>query len=244
MNTLPKDEKSLLDLPGIGPYTAGAILSIAYQKCTPAIDGNVLRVLSRIYEDDRDILMPSVRKEYTSLLKSLMKEESAREFTESFIELGALVCIPNGIPHCDACPFQNMCLSFQHQTMLEYPKKKSKKERKKIKKTVFVFQIDGEYAIRKRKDGVLEGLYEFPNEDAEMTPKECYEYLNQKGYKIKSIESLGCFKHIFSHLEWYMTAYLIILKEKPKNLKFYSKPRIEQEYSLPSAFQQIFQKLK
>ena len=77
-----------------------------------------------------------------------------------------------------------------------------------------------------------------------MTPEECYEYLNQKGYKIKSVESLGSFKHVFSHLEWYMTAYLILLKERPKNLKFYSRQKIELEYSLPSAFQQIFQKLK
>ncbi len=244
METLPEEEESLLNLPGIGPYTAGAILSIAYQKCYPAIDGNVLRVLSRIYEDDRDLLMPSVRKEYTSLLKDFMKEESARDFTESFIELGALVCIPNGIPHCELCPLKEICESFKHQTMLEYPKKKSKKERKKIKKTVFVFQFDGEYAIQKRKEGVLKGLYEFPNEDAEMTPKECYEKLNQKGYKIKSVESLGCFKHVFSHLEWYMTAYLIILSEKQKKLKFYSKQKIELEYSLPSAFQQIFQKIK
>ena len=150
LKSLPDNEAEIMSLPGIGPYTAGAILSIAYQKCVPAIDGNVMRILSRLFEDNRDMLNPKVRKEYTQLLQKFMKPEEARDFTESFIELGALVCIPNGKPKCSECPLHDICKSCKKNTMLEYPVKKEKIKRKIAEKTVYILECDS----KKRKRGL------------------------------------------------------------------------------------------
>ena len=104
LTNLPQEEDVLKNLPGIGPYTAGAILSIAYQKQVPAIDGNVMRVLARVYEENRSILENKVRTSYEETLQKLMSENYTREFTEGFIELGARVCLPKGNPLCEQCP--------------------------------------------------------------------------------------------------------------------------------------------
>ncbi len=242
-DTFPSQINFIEKLPGIGPYTAGAILSIAYQECYPALDGNVLRILSRIFEDHRNMNKESVKIEYRKLLAPLMKKKYARDFTEGFIELGALICLPNGLPNCLSCPFQNKCKSYKHHSMLNYPIKKKKNQRKIIEKTVYVLKYKDKYFISKRQNGVLSGLYEFPNIDKVMGEKELKEYLKEKNYSVSSIQNLGKFKHIFSHLEWHMTAYLIELKKIENPRKFYTKQKIEQKYSLPTAFYKIFQKL-
>lgn len=240
---LPKEEDLLKKLPGIGPYTAGAILSIAYDECVPAIDGNVLRVLSRIYEDNREILKKSVRDEYETKLKKYMTKKNARSFTEAFIELGALVCIPNGVPKCEECPFMEICKCKKHGTIMQYPVKKKKIKRKVEEKTVYILEYNKKYVVKKRgKSGLLAGLYELPNIDKKLTKKELEENLETK-YKIKKIEEFGEWQHIFSHIEWHMVAYLVSLEQKP-NEKIYSKREIEEKYSLPTAFQKIFRKIK
>jgi len=240
---LPKEENEIKKLPGIGPYTAGAILSIAYDQCTPAIDGNVIRILSRIYEDDRDFLKKSVKEEYEEKLKGFMKEEFARDFTESFIELGALVCLPNGAPKCEICPFVSICKSKKHQTMLRYPVKKEKMIRKVEEKTVYILEFEKKYVVKKRgKSGLLAGLYELPNIDKKLTKEELKDTLKET-YRIKKITGLGEMKHIFSHIEWHMTAYVVELEKKPKE-KIYSKEEIEEKFSLPTAFQKVFRKIK
>lgn len=242
--SLPSDESLIKSLPGIGPYTASAILSIAYKQCTPAIDGNVLRILSRIYEDDRDMLKKSVQEEYRRLLASFMKEEYARDFTEGFIELGALVCIPHGMPKCLECPFSKICSSYQHDTMLQFPVKQNKKERKIEEKTVFVFQYQNRYLIQKRSNtGLLASLYEFPNVESKFTLEEVFSYLQEQKYSFLDVVSIGEFRHIFSHVEWHMRAYVVGLKKKIKGT-FVSKEDIEMIYSLPTAFYKIFQKIK
>ncbi len=245
LDTLPSIESEIRSLPGIGPYTAGAILSISYSKCVPAIDGNVLRVLSRIFKDDRDLLKKSVRDSYDYLLRSLMKEEYARDFTEAFIELGALVCLPNGTPKCDECPFSSICLSYQDGTMLNYPVKKKKTKRKVVNKTVFVLQFKSKFGIRKRDDhGLLAGLYEFFNVDNDFTIDEVEEYLFKQNICYTSLFFLGDFRHIFSHVEWQMKAYLIQVYKKVLGLSYFSRQEILSDYSLPTAFQKIFRSLK
>lgn len=245
LKELPKDKETLKNLPGIGPYTTGAILSIAYRKPTPAIDGNVIRILSRIFEDERDLLKTSVKEEYENLLNKFMTKENARDFTEGFIELGALVCLPNGNPICEKCPFQSICKSYKHHTMLNYPVKKEKTKRKIMSKTVYVLEYKGKYVVNKRvNDGLLKGLYELPNLDKVFTKEELKSYLKEKKYNIENIYDLGNFKHIFSHVEWHMTAYFVKLKTKPRNISMYSKEEIETTYPLPTAFLKIFNKLK
>ena len=162
---LPDDEKELLSLPGIGEYTAGAILSIAYLKPVPAIDGNVMRVLSRVYEDERDMLNSQVRKEYSEILRKFIKKYPPDDFTQSFIELGAVICVPNGTPLCEECPLKRCCKAHRYHKELLYPVKSAKKPRKIISKTVFVFEYCGRYSILKKEEGLLSGTYEFPNVD-------------------------------------------------------------------------------
>jgi len=245
LDNLPSDEKSLKKLPGIGPYTTGAILSIAYQKCVPAIDGNVMRILSRVYEDKRDLLKKKVQEEYKTLLQKLMKKGKTREFTEGFIELGALVCLPNGAPKCTECPFKNICLSYKHQTMLEYPIKKTPTKRKIVNKTVYVLEYNKTYAIAKRKnDGLLKGLYELPNMDEALEEEALKNVLEKKNICIKEIQKLGKFKHIFSHIEWHMNAYIVECNNKDKTFSYHTKKEIEEDYSLPTAFQKVFRTIK
>ena len=240
---LPDDEKELLSLPGIGEYTAGAILSIAYLKPVPAIDGNVMRVLSRVYEDERDMLNSHVRKEYSEILRKFIKKYPPDDFTQSFIELGAVVCVPNGTPLCEECPLKRCCKAHRHHKELFYPVKSAKKPRKIISKTVFVFEYCGRYSILKKEEGLLSGTYEFPNVDEKMCQDDVKKYLAQQGCSFSKIVSLGEFKHIFSHLEWHMNAYVISLQKPFNDYLYVELEEIKMNYSIPSAFQKILEKI-
>ena len=242
LTNLPQEEEELKKLPGIGPYTAGAILSIAYQKQVPAIDGNVMRVLARVYEEKQSILENKVRKSYEETLQSLMPKNETRKFTEGFIELGAKVCLPKKIPLCGQCPLQECCQAYIHNKVLEYPVKKVKTKRKIEEKTVLIFAYHKTYAIAKRKESLLNGLYGFPNYSYKMSLEEITETLKEQNIN-GIIIPLEETKHIFSHIEWHMTNYLIELQEPPIKGHFYSKEEILSKYSLPTAFRKIFIKI-
>lgn len=234
---LPKDYEQLKKLPGIGPYTAASIGSIAYNLKTPAIDGNVLRVMTRIYEDDRDIMKPQLRQEYFEKLQKIMPNNT-RDFTESLMELGALVCLPNGLPECEKCPLSFLCQSYQHQTMLNYPKKLKKIKRKIEEKTIIILEYKNKIAIRKRNnEGLLASLYEFYNMNGSFNDQEIRKYMQEEGIKIQEIKSLGNSKHVFSHIEWHMIGYYIKCLRKPKQeLIWVTKEELEKIYSIPTAF--------
>ena len=238
---LPDEETELKNLPGIGPYTAGAILSIAYQKKYPALDGNVLRILARVFEDDRDMLNLSVRKSYEDILKNLMIDGYTREFTEAFIELGALICLPNGKPLCENCPLKSICQSYKHNTMMDYPKKKQKKSRKVEEKTVFVIKVNDCYVIQKRDNsGLLAGMYGLIDVGKYLNEEEITNYFENTN--LKDILFLGDFKHIFSHIEWHMKAYLIKVDSYDKGI-LVTKEKLFQEYSFPTAYLKILKKV-
>ena len=243
LTNLPQEEDVLKNLPGIGPYTAGAILSIAYQKQVPAIDGNVMRVLARVYEENRSILENKVRKSYEETLQKLMPENYTREFTEGFIELGARVCLPKGNPLCEQCPLQKCCQAYIHSKVLDYPVKKVKTKRKIEEKTVLIFAYHKTYAITKRKESLLNGLYGFPSFPYKMSLEEITEKLIKEQNINCTIVPLEETKHIFSHIEWHMTNYLINLQDPPVKDNFYSKEEILSKYSLPTAFRKVFIKI-
>lgn len=233
LNELPHTKDELLDLPGIGPYTAGAILSIAYHQNEPAIDGNVMRVLSRVYEEKRDIKDVKVRLHYERKLKKYMAPSQTSDFTQSFIELGALVCIPHGEPLCDDCPLQNCCLAHLHHHEMLYPKKTIKQPRRIEERTVFLLHCKNKYAIQKRDSkGLLANLYEFPNILQYVDVKEIYPH--------QTITELGNFKHIFSHIEWHMKAYQIELDTLDSKYIWVNEDELEGHYSLPTAFKKIY----
>lgn len=234
---MPKTYGELVQLPGIGEYTAGAISSIAYDEKVPAVDGNVLRVISRIVGSKKDILENKTKKELTQKLKEVMPKQ-AGDFNEGLMELGELVCIPNGEPLCENCPVQEICIAKKQKLTDCIPVRNQKKKRKKESKTVFLLEYNGEIAIQKRKDtGLLANLYEFPNRNKKITKKEIETILEEWGIAKKGkIEKVGEHHHIFSHIEWDMIGYKIQVKNKNKEFIWKEKKDILEKYPIPSAF--------
>ncbi len=240
---MPGQYEELLKLPGIGSYTAGAIASIAFGQPVPAVDGNVLRILARVSADDRDIMDQKVRKNVEERLRNIMPTR-AGDFNQALMELGAVVCIPNGMPKCEKCPWESMCRVKAEGTILEYPKKTPKKARTIEEKTILVIQDENQTALRKRpKKGLLAGMYEFPSLQGYQEEEEVLSYLNDLGYKVIHIRRLEDSKHIFTHREWRMIGYAIRVDEleRPSNsgsetFLFAERGETEEKYPIPSAF--------
>ena len=239
---LPADYEELLKLKGIGSYTAGAIASIAYQIPVPAVDGNVFRVLTRVAADDTDIMKPSFRTLLEKELREVMHEmETPGEFNQALMELGAVICVPNGQAKCAECPIAFTCLAHRHDKEDMIPVKAPKKARTQDNRTVFIIQ-DGECtAIRKRPEkGLLAGLYELPNTQGHLKSEDALLYVKELGLDPLYIEELPPAKHIFSHIEWRMQAYRIKVSSlkitQDKELIFVSKEQSGKQYAIPSAF--------
>ena len=242
---MPEDRETLLTLSGIGNYTAGAISSIAFGKKAAAVDGNVLRILSRLTMDEDDILKETTKARVEKQLLEVMPQDRAGDFNQALMELGAVVCIPNGKPKCTQCPWENLCLAKKYGKEEEFPKKEAKKKRSIEKKTILIIQDEETYALHKRPGkGLLAGLYEFPTLEGHMSEKKVLSYLKELGLEILRIQKIEASKHIFSHKEWHMIAYQIKVDElapKKEQLKreqwIYVEPKeAEDKYPLPSAF--------
>ena len=239
---LPSDYEALLQLPGIGSYTAGAIGSIAFGLPVPAVDGNVLRVMKRIAGSFDDITKDKVKKELEADLLAIMPKDRPGDYNQSLMELGATVCIPNGKPLCDICPVMHLCKAFHQDLTDELPVKPKKKARTIQHKTVFVLECNGEYAIRKRdNEGLLAGLWELPNVDETIIYDKLEDIVVQWETNVKYMERLSEAKHIFSHREWHMVGYYIQLDSKQgipfDHLTWASKEAIADTFSLPTAFE-------
>ena len=238
---LPASYDELLALKGIGSYTAGAIASIAYDIPVPAVDGNVLRVFSRITEDRQDIMKQSVRSQVEEKLLGIMPKDAPGDFNQALMELGAVVCVPNGPARCMECPVAALCKAYHHGTVDELPVKAPKKKRTIENKTVLVIQ-DGECtAIRKRpQEGLLAGLYELPNVEGHLSMDEALQKVKEMNLEPLHIEALPEAKHIFSHIEWRMTGYRIrvssLEERKESSFIFTEKKQSEKQYAIPSAF--------
>ena len=208
----PDTYEGLLSLPGIGSYTAGAIASAAFGLPTPAVDGNVLRVMSRLMDNHRDILSPQVRRGIEAQVGELFPEadEDRRIFNQSLMELGATVCVPNGPPRCDGCPVAGRCLGRERGTAPDLPVRAAKKERRIENRTVFVIRKENRVALRKRPGGgLLAGLWEFPNTEGTLTEAEAAETLKAWGLTVTEWRGKLNAKHIFTHVEWRMSGYLV-----------------------------------
>lgn len=235
----PETVKELLKLPGIGEYTAGAISSIAHYKRTPAIDGNVFRVISRLTENPTDISEPKYRAYLTEKLLEIYPEEGVgcSDFTQSLMELGALICKPQS-PDCGLCPLSKICRSFAHKTQENFPILPQKKEKKVEKLCVFILETPNGLAVRKRENGVLKGMNEFPS-----FPKKSFKAcLEELGLYEFSIIRYRKFKHIFTHIVWEMDVYYV--KSGYVDLPCYTLSELENKISLPTAFKQCLAILK
>lgn len=238
---MPCEYEELLKLPGIGSYTAGAISSIAYGRRAPAVDGNVLRVLARLRCDDRDIMQQSVKRDIEEELKAVMPGDRPGDFNQALMELGAMVCVPNGTPHCIGCPWKEMCRAHLEGTEVDYPHKRVKKPRVIEEKTILIVRDENKAALKKRPaKGLLAGMYEFPCLQGKLSEKQVIDYLKKEGMAVIRIEKLQASKHIFTHKEWHMTGYAIRVDELApkggKDMIFVEKGEAMEKYPIPSAY--------
>ena len=237
----PVTYEGIRSLAGIGSYTAGAIASFAYGLPKPAVDGNVLRVIMRLTGDDSDIMKQSTRKQVEEKLEPVIPADAASDFNQGLIELGALVCVPNGQPKCEACPLARMCRARMEGRIEELPVKTRAKERRIEERTVLVFRDGEKTAIGKRPDkGLLAGMYELPNYPGHMSRKEVAAYSKEIGLMPVRIKKLPEAKHIFSHVEWHMTGYEVrvdeLEKTNEKGFLFIHPEEIQERYPIPAAF--------
>jgi len=234
---LPASYEQLLKLPGIGSYTAGAIASIAYGIPVPAVDGNVLRVLSRVLASEEDILKASVKKQMEEDLKQTMPGDCASQFNQGLIEIGAIVCVPNGQPKCGECPLASICQARKQGLLDSIPYKAPKKPRKIEERTILLIQYQECIAIEKRPDqGLLASLYQFPNLEGSWEKTDVQMFLEEQGAVVTSVQEAGSAKHIFSHVEWHMTGYQVTVEKAPKTYLLVEKEEIREKYPIPNAF--------
>jgi len=225
---VPNTPEEISKLRGVGPYTAGAILSIAYGVPEPAVDGNVMRVLSRILSIWEDIAKPKTRKTFEEAVRVLISHENPSYFNQALMELGALICTPTS-PSCLLCPVREHCHAFHEGTVTELPvKTKAKKQRTLQLAAVILTDEEGRTLIHKRaENGLLANLWEFPNIEIVQTLTSERAQLEEKlldmyEAKVEVGEMISRIEHVFSHLVWNINVYsgkLIELKEEKEDLK-------------------------
>ncbi len=236
---LPDEASELRKLPGVGAYTAGAIASIAFGKPEPAVDGNVMRVLSRLFASEEDVLDPRVRRDAEEALRAVYPAgRDAADLTQGLMELGEVICIPNGVPLCDRCPLRTLCEAEKRGAQNELPKRSPKKERRIEEKTVLILTDGRRFALQKRAEtGLLAGLWELPSFPGRLTAEETGRLLSEQGIAWDGIRPAGEAVHLFTHVEWRMTGYWIRLSGlPPAGLAFPDGETLFRDYAVPSAF--------
>ena len=238
--TLPPSYQELRALPGIGDYTAGAIASIAFGLPCPAVDGNVLRVLSRVTASRADITAPGTKKEFTAALAAILPDRPG-DFNQALMELGACVCLPNGEPLCGDCPLGGLCLARERGLAGELPVKAPKKPRREEDHTVLLlFRGDGALALRRRPPrGLLAGMWEPVSLPGRMEEGEVLRSIRALGLEPKEAVPLGEGKHIFTHVLWRMTGWRVEVAGDPppqSGLVWATPGELRERYPLPSAY--------
>ena len=247
MGGFPDTYEGLLKLPGVGDYTASAIASAAFGRREAAVDGNVLRVVTRLTDCHDDILDPKTKKAVRQQVQTVIPEEAAdiRVFNQATMELGATVCVPNGPPKCDICPARDFCLGRIRGTAESLPVKRAKKARKIEEKTVFLLLREDKVALRRRPDsGLLAGLWEFPNVEGSLLEETAPAQVAAWGLEPKQWKSKLAAKHIFTHVEWHMTGYtLSVSGGGPADWVWVDADGLE-AHAVPSAFARYYAEAK
>ena len=215
---VPASYEALRALPGVGDYTAGAIASIAFQLPVPAVDGNVLRVLTRVLACPDDIALPATKETFRQLLLPVEPTPGAGAFNQALMELGAVVCLPNSPPQCLVCPLQGLCLAHQQGCETDFPVKTPKKARRIEQRTLLLFSCtspEGKRILlhRRPEKGVLRGMWEFPALEGKLSQddvlRQALQLVEPYGLFVHKIAPLRDAKHIFTHIEWQMSAWLL-----------------------------------
>ncbi len=240
---LPADYNTLQKLPGIGAYTAGAIASICFGQRVPAVDGNVLRVFSRLLNDARDITLPDVKKDMTRCVLALQPPERPGDYNQALMELGALVCVPGGAPLCGGCPLSALCAGRAAGTQSALPAKPPKAPKKKVPYTtaiVFTGEGPGRRVLLEKRGakGLLAGLWQPILLEGRLTAEEARRALAARGITVEIRRSLPDARHVFTHLIWEMRGYLCaaLSTETPTGCVWADPDSVESIYTVPSAF--------
>ena len=233
---IPASFEELRTLPGIGDYTAGAIASIAFQLPVPAVDGNVLRVISRVLCRYDNILDPKVKRRVEGELRQILPRRVG-DFNQSLMELGAMVCQPNGPPKCLLCPLGQLCRAHAQGVAEELPVKTKPKPRKVQDRTVFLlFSKEGRLALARRPEkGLLAGLWELPAAESALDRKGALAWLESL-WGEGELSPGPKAKHIFSHVEWHMTSWVVTGVGELPEFAWAAGEELRQAYPLPAAF--------
>jgi A/G-specific adenine glycosylase len=242
----PSTYKQILALPGIGPYTAGAIASIAFGQPMPAVDGNVLRVMSRIFalpEIDQTSVQSAIKQQVADHFPSGREGD----YTQALMELGALVCVPHR-PLCNCCPLIGQCQAYEQNNQRLWPIIREKKPGKEIKRLVAVIKRGGEFLMHQRPaTGLLAGLWEFPGVEGSLKKELAPKFADEYGLQLKVGKHLLDANHVFTHLEWEMKVYEATLVNDDDlggrpDFRWVRTNELEQ-LAIPTAFQKIKQVL-
>lgn len=241
---VPEDPELLGELKGIGPYTKGAIMSIAFNEPEPAVDGNVMRVLARVLLIDDNIMEQKTRRRFEKIVREIISQKNPGAFNEALMELGALICIPRQ-PRCESCPIQSHCRAYAESKETELPVRITKtKQRRKQFITVCLYDQQGRLALEQRPEkGLLANMWQFPMfEKAELTRRPLVEiFRDTYGFDIEIEEKIGDVKHVFSHLTWELTVHKAYVKEgleKHARLRFVTDKQLE-AYPISVAHQKV-----
>ena len=238
----PREYAAVRALPGIGDYTAGAICSICFDRPTPAVDGNVLRVVSRLTGDARCVDEEKTKRDVRAALAEIYPAGRCGDFTQSLMELGATVCVPNGAPDCASCPMAGLCESAGGgwKTL---PVRRAKRPRRRENLTVFLLRCEDRIAVRKRADiGLLAGLWEFPNVPGHLDAQEAVARAEAWGVRPRELERELRRTHVFTHVEWDMRCFSLRCALSPEGeLHWVTSEALEREYALPTAFRMFIE---
>jgi A/G-specific adenine glycosylase len=230
---LPRRAEELKKLPGIGDYTAGAIASVAYGEPELAVDGNVMRVLSRLLAFEDDVMEQKTRRRITEQLRAIYPVgEDAALLTEGIMELGETVCIPNGEARCGVCPLRTLCRAHADDSVERYPVKAPPRARRVEARTVLLLRCGDRWAIRRRPNkGLLAGLWEFPSKSGALSAQEAAACIPGS----VSCTPCGEAAHVFTHVEWHMCGYVIDCAEMLPDCRWVTAAQLRDRYSVPTA---------
>ena len=248
--SFPQTYEGILALCGVGEYTAGAIGSFAFDLPVPAVDGNVLRVVARLCAYGEDVLSTAAKRTVTAAVVAALPKGGAADFNQALIELGAIVCLPNGVPKCEVCPLADVCRAHAMGIETQLPVRKKAAPRKILPKTVLILRDGERVALCRRPDtGLLAGLYEPPTLEGHLSESELRALLAEHGVEPLYLTPLESAKHIFTHLEWHMLGFEVILRDGDaekilniplngarKTLFFTPREEIDARYAIPGAY--------
>ncbi|WP_179393495.1 A/G-specific adenine glycosylase [Sporosarcina sp. JAI121] len=227
---VPANRTEISTLKGVGPYTAGAVLSIAYGVPEHAVDGNVMRVVSRLLLIEDDIAIPRTKKIFETVIMDLIDKEDPSSFNQGLMELGATICTPK--PRCLLCPVMDFCLAFQEGRQEELPVKTKKTKMEIIPVASFAIRnAQEEWLLRQRPaKGLLAGLWEFPMVERVGVESPQDMALQHFGIELKETVDILSFKHIFSHLTWEMKSFGARIEKAapiPEGYRFFTEDEVE-----------------